>query len=163
MEKESSGQGTVEANSTGAQGSRRAIAPSDDDVSETESVSETRTKTGRVGFNTQSCFESLSANHKNVSGENWNCRPNTAATNSHVCDCVVMSHVIVTRVTNTMPAPVPICTNVKHGVNGITDDNSVELSGPSNLQHCSLFTQKSNVIKCDSRVQCFSRSLTVFC
>jgi hypothetical protein len=31
MEKESSGQRPVEANSTGGQGSRRAIAPSDDD------------------------------------------------------------------------------------------------------------------------------------
>jgi hypothetical protein len=31
MEKESSGQGPVEANSTGDQGSRRAVAPSDDD------------------------------------------------------------------------------------------------------------------------------------
>jgi hypothetical protein len=31
MEKESSGQRPVEANSTGGQGSRRAVAPSDDD------------------------------------------------------------------------------------------------------------------------------------
>jgi hypothetical protein len=31
MEKESSGQRLVEANSTGGQGSRRAVAPSDDD------------------------------------------------------------------------------------------------------------------------------------
>jgi hypothetical protein len=31
MEKESSGQGPVEANSTGGQGSRRAVAPRDDD------------------------------------------------------------------------------------------------------------------------------------
>jgi hypothetical protein len=31
MEKESSGQGPVEVNSTGGQGSRRAVAPSDDD------------------------------------------------------------------------------------------------------------------------------------
>jgi hypothetical protein len=31
MEKKSSGQGPVEANSTGGQGSRRAVAPSDDD------------------------------------------------------------------------------------------------------------------------------------
>jgi hypothetical protein len=31
MEKESSGQGPVETNSTGGQGSRRAVAPSDDD------------------------------------------------------------------------------------------------------------------------------------
>ena len=31
MEKESSGQGPVEANSTGGQGSRRAVATSDDD------------------------------------------------------------------------------------------------------------------------------------
>jgi hypothetical protein len=32
MEKKSSGQGPVEANSTGGQGSRRAVALSDDDV-----------------------------------------------------------------------------------------------------------------------------------
>jgi hypothetical protein len=31
MEKESSGKGPVKANSTGCQGSRRALAPSDDD------------------------------------------------------------------------------------------------------------------------------------
>jgi hypothetical protein len=31
MEKESSGQRPVEANSTGSQGSRRAVAPNDDD------------------------------------------------------------------------------------------------------------------------------------
>jgi hypothetical protein len=31
MEKESSGQRPVEANSTGGQGSRRAVAPSDDE------------------------------------------------------------------------------------------------------------------------------------
>jgi hypothetical protein len=31
MEKESSGYGPVEANSTGGQGSLRAVAPSDDD------------------------------------------------------------------------------------------------------------------------------------
>jgi hypothetical protein len=33
MEKESSGQGPVEVNSTGGQGSCRAVAPSDDDDS----------------------------------------------------------------------------------------------------------------------------------
>ena len=31
MEKKSSGEGPVEANSTGGQGSRRTVAPSDDD------------------------------------------------------------------------------------------------------------------------------------
>ena len=34
MEKESSGQRPVETNSTGGQGSRRAVAPSDDDDDE---------------------------------------------------------------------------------------------------------------------------------
>jgi hypothetical protein len=36
MEKESSGQRPVEANSTGSQGSRRAVAPSDDDDDDDE-------------------------------------------------------------------------------------------------------------------------------
>ena len=39
MEKESSGQRLVEANSTGGQGSRRAVAPNDDDDDETCGVS----------------------------------------------------------------------------------------------------------------------------